>query len=112
MYNYLLTFFEKRLTIIPPELTFCGLLPVLQTCLLNPFTSAHLEQELPLTLTVLLMVACEQALCLGKKNSEEREGKKGEKACRQTFEAAIKPSCHYPTEHLSVRSLSVNQFRA
>ena len=56
-------------------------------------------------------VACEQALCLGK-NSEEREGKGGERACRQTFEAAIPPSCNYPADHLSVRSLSVNQFRA
>ena len=51
------------------------------------------------------------ALCLGK-NSEEREGKGGERACRQTFEAAIPPSCNYPADHLSVRSLSVNQFRA
>ena len=56
-------------------------------------------------------IACEQALCLGK-NSEEREGKGGERACRQTFEAAIPPSCNYPADHLSVRSLSVNQFRA
>ena len=77
MYNYLLTFFEKRLMIIPPELTFCGLLPVLQTCFLNPFTSAHLEQELPLTLTVLLMGACEQALCLGKKKIARKEKGKG-----------------------------------
>ena len=46
------------------------------------------------------------------KNSEEREGKRGERACRQTFEAAIPPSCNYLAEHLSVRSLSVNQFRA
>ena len=36
----------------------------------------------------------------------------GERACRQTFEAAIPPSCNYPADHLSVRSLSVNQFRA
>ena len=36
------------------------------------------------------LIACEQALCLGK-NSEEREGKGGEGACRQTFEAAIPP---------------------
>ena len=57
-----------------------------------------------------LKLACEQALCLGK-NSEEREGKGGERACRQTFEAAIPPSCNYPADHLSVRSLSVNQFR-
>ena len=51
------------------------------------------------------------ALCLGK-NSEEREGKGGggERACRQTFEAAISPSCNHPADHLSVRSLSVNQF--
>ena len=34
------------------------------------------------------------------------------RACRQTFEAAIPPSCSYLAEHLSVRSLSVNQFRA
>ena len=37
---------------------------------------------------------------------------KGERACRQTFEAAIPPSCNYPADHLSVRSLSVSQFRA
>ena len=37
-------------------------------------------------------LACEQALCLGK-NSKEREGEAGERACRQTFEAAIPPSC-------------------
>ena len=55
------------------------------------------------------ILACEQALCLGK-NSEEREGKVGERACRQTFAAAIAPSCNYPAAHLSVRSLSVNQF--
>ena len=47
----------------------------------------------------------------GEKNSKEREGKGGERACRQTFEAAIPPSCNYLAEHLSVRSLSVNQFR-
>ena len=46
------------------------------------------------------------------RNSKEREGKGGERACRQTFEAAIPPSCNYLAEHLSVRSLSVNQFRA
>ena len=52
-----------------------------------------------------------RSLCLGK-NSEEREGKVGgrERACSQTFEAAISPSCNYPADHLSVRSLSVNQF--
>ena len=48
----------------------------------------------------------------GEKNSEERKRKGGKRACRQTFEAAIPPSCSYPAEHLSVRSLSVNQFRA
>ena len=58
-----------------------------------------------------ILVACEQTLFL-EKNSEEREGKRGERACRQTFEAAIPPSCNYLAEHLSVRSLSVNQFRA
>ena len=36
----------------------------------------------------------------------------GERAFRQTFEAAIPPSCNYLAEHLSVRSLPVNQFRA
>ena len=36
----------------------------------------------------------------------------GERACRQTFEAAISPSCNHPADHLSVRSLSVNQFCA
>ena len=44
------------------------------------------------------------------KNSEEREEKGGETACRQTFEAAIPPSCNYPADHLSVRSLPVNRF--
>ena len=63
-------------------------------------------------LFVVLFLAREQALCLGK-NSEESKGKGGgERACRQTFEAAIPPSCNYPVDHLSVRSLSVNQFRA
>ena len=56
----------------------------------------------------VLGLACEQALCLGK-NSEEREGKGGERACRQTFEAAIPPSCNYPADHLSVdRYRSIN----
>ena len=55
------------------------------------------------------LLACEQALCLGKKIA--REGKGGERACRQTFEAAIPPYLNYLAEHLSVRSLSVNQFR-
>ena len=49
---------------------------------------------------------------LGEKNSEEREGKGKERACGQTFGAAIPHSCNYPADHLSVRSLSVNQFRA
>ena len=54
----------------------------------------------------------DQALCLGE-NSEERGGKGvGGRACRQTFEAAISPSCNYRADHLSVRSLSVNQFHA
>ena len=57
-------------------------------------------------------VACEQALCLEKKIAWKGKGKVGERACRQTFEAAIPPSCNYPADHLSVRSLSVNQFRA
>ena len=51
-------------------------------------------------------IACEQALCLGKKErgkGRERGGKKP---------PAIPPSCNYPADHLSVRSLSVNQFRA
>ena len=38
------------------------------------------------------------------------KGRGGERACRQTFEAAISPSCNHPADHLSVRSLSVNQF--
>ena len=42
----------------------------------------------------------------------ERGAGGGERACRQTFEAAIPPSCNYLAKHLSVRSLSVNQFRA
>ena len=47
------------------------------------------------------------------KNSEEREGKGGGgRAFRQTVEAAIPPSCNYPAEHLSLGSLTVNQFRA
>ena len=33
---------------------------------------------------------------------------RGERACRQTFETAIPPSCNYPTDHLSARSLSVS----
>ena len=56
-------------------------------------------------------LACEQALFLGKKIARKGKGR-GERACRQTFEAAIPPSCNYLAEHLSVRSLSVNQFRA
>ena len=55
----------------------------------------------------------------GEKNSEEWEGKggdgrggRGERACRQTFEAAIPPSCNYGADRLSVTSLSVNQCRA
>ena len=40
------------------------------------------------------------------------KGGGGERACRQTFEAAISPSCNHPADHLSVRSLSVNQFCA
>ena len=51
-------------------------------------------------------------LSVWEKNSKEREGRGGGGACRQTFEAAIPPSCNYLAEHLSVRSLSVNQFRA
>ena len=56
-------------------------------------------------------LACKQALCLGKKIARKGKGR-GERACRQTIEAAIPPSCNYPADHLSVRSLSVNQFRA
>ena len=60
-------------------------------------------------------------LCLpvwGKKEREKgRErlgggGERRERACRQKIEAVIPPSCNYPADHLSVRSLSVNQFRA
>ena len=58
-----------------------------------------------------VQLACEQALCLGKKIVRKGKGR-GERACRHTFEAAIPPSCNYLAEHLSVRSLSVNQFRA
>ena len=54
-------------------------------------------------------LACEQALCLGKKIPGKGGGGR---ACRQTFEAAIPPSCNYLAEHQSVRSLSVYQFRA
>ena len=59
-------------------------------------------------------LACEQALCLSvwEKKYEEREGKGGERTCRQTFEAAIPPSCNYSTDNPSVKSLFVNQFRA
>ena len=56
-------------------------------------------------------LASEQALVLGKKIARKGKGS-GERACRQTFEATIPPSCNYLAEHLSVRSLSVNQFRA
>ena len=79
--------------------------------------------ELPITRTpdnsyffrfpLKVRVAREQALCLGKK--KRGKGREGvERACRQTFEAAIPPSCNYPADHLSLRSLSgsVNQFRA
>ena len=62
----------------------------------------HLSHKLPiLRLTGFEgeQTACEQALCLGK-NSKEREGKGGERACRQTFEAAIPSSCNYPADHL------------
>ena len=57
-------------------------------------------------------LACEQALCLGNKIVRKGKGGGGERACRQTFQAAITPSCNYPSDHLSVRSLSGNQFRA
>ena len=60
---------------------------------------------------VYCKLACEQALCLGKKIARKGKGR-GERACRHTFEAAIPPSCNYLAEHLSARSLSVNQFRA
>ena len=49
----------------------------------------NLLPSTPPPLSSAAQVACEQAL-LGK-NSEEREGKGGERACRQTFEAAIPP---------------------
>ena len=74
-----------------------------------------LHQAVALGLNVLFFlrcsVACEQALCLGKKIARKGKGR-GERACRHTFEAAIPPSCNYRAEHLSARSLSVNQFRA
>ena len=60
---------------------------------------------------LLPRLACDQALCLGKKIARKGKGR-GERACRQTFEAAIPPSCNYLAEHLSVTSLSVDQFRA
>ena len=50
------------------------------------------------------------SVLLGEKNIDRR-GKGAERACRQTFEAAIPPPCNYPADHLSVRLLSVNQFR-
>ena len=56
-------------------------------------------------------IACEQALCFGGKIARKGKGRGGESR-RQTFEAAIPPSCNYPADHLSVRSLSVNQFGA
>ena len=59
----------------------------------------------------MLYLACEQTLCLRKKIARKGKGR-GERACRQTFEAAIPPSCNYLAEHLSVRSLSVNPFRS
>ena len=46
------------------------------------------------------------------KNSEEREGKRGTEPVDKHFEAAIPPSCNYPGDHLSVKSLFVNQFGA
>ena len=63
------------------------------------------------TFLEIAVLACEQALCLGKKIARKGKGR-GERACRQTFEAAIPPSCNYLAEHLSVRSLSVNPFRS
>ena len=61
-------------------------------------------------------LACEQALCLGKKIARKGKGKEGretvDKHLRPLFPAAIPPSCNYLAEYLSVRSLSVNQFRA
>ena len=51
------------------------------------------------------------SVLLGEKIAKgEEKGRGGGKRCRQTFEAAIPPSCNYPADHLSVRSLSVNQF--
>ena len=44
-----------------------------------------------------------------KKNREEREAKRGERACRQTFEAAIPPSCNYLAEARSVSKIVICQ---
>ena len=48
----------------------------------------------------------------GKKWQGKGVERGGERARRKTFEAAIPSCCNYLTEHLSVRSSSVNQFRA
>ena len=80
------------------------------------FTSWHLWRVYTSTCSPLwhILVACEQALCLGKKIARKEKGKGGggERACRKTFEATLPPSCNYLAEHLSVKSLSVNQFHA
>ena len=49
-------------------------------------------------------IACKQALCLGKgqKSWKERE-EKGGRALRQTFKAAIPPSCLLIADLLSAR---------
>ena len=44
-----------------------------------------------LDLTMCSAVACEQALCLGKIARKGKGKGGGERACRQTFEAAIPP---------------------
>ena len=80
-------------------------------------SAVHNQDSLPSAVLILTetsslrKLACEQALCLGKKIARKGKGR-GERACRHTFEAAIPPSCNYLAEHLSTRSLSVNQFRA
>ena len=51
-------------------------------------------------------IACEQALCLGKK-WKNREGRERGRACRQIFEVAVGPSSLAISDHLSAISLSV-----
>ena len=92
-------------------MTFCGLR--FSVCGFPWKTSCD---DIPDTFSIDF--ACLQiAFLFGEKIARRGKGKGGGGgggggggACRQTFEASIPPSCNYLTEHLSVRSLSVNQY--